>query len=77
MRRTVILLGLTLAVGIAVGALGNHFLSAQQEPIKRTVLLKTDLASLEGKEGIVVLAEFAPGAATGKHFHPGEELVYL
>ena len=77
MRRTAIMLGLTLAIGIALGAMGERLLSAQQEPIKRTVLLKTDLAGIEGKEGVVVLAELAPGAATGKHYHPGDELLYV
>jgi quercetin dioxygenase-like cupin family protein len=77
MKRTIIILSLTLAVGIALGALGERFLSAQQEPIKRNVLLKTDLAGIEGKEGVLALAEIAPGAATGKHYHPGDELAYI
>src|SRR5215470_5235032 len=77
MRGTAIILGLTLAMGIAVGVLGTRFLSAQQEPLKRTVLLKTDLTGIEGKEGVLVLAEIAPGATAGKHYHPGDELVYI
>jgi quercetin dioxygenase-like cupin family protein len=77
MRRTAIMLVLTLAVGLALGALGDRLLSAQQEPLKRTVLLKTDLAGIEGKEALLVLAEIAPGAASGKHYHPGDELVYV
>jgi hypothetical protein len=44
------MLGLTLATGIAVGMIGNQLLSAQHEPVKREVLLKTDLAGIEGKE---------------------------
>jgi quercetin dioxygenase-like cupin family protein len=77
MKRTVSILGLIFAVGLVVGALGDRLLSAQQEPIKRTVLLKTDLAGIEGKEGVLALAELAPGGATGKHIHPGDELVYV
>jgi quercetin dioxygenase-like cupin family protein len=77
MHRTVIVLTLALIVGIAVGMLGNQVLNAQQEPIKRTVLCKTDLAGIEGKEAVVVLVEIAPGMAVGKHIHPGDELFYI
>jgi quercetin dioxygenase-like cupin family protein len=45
--------------------------------VTRTVLLETDLAGMEGKEGFVVLAEIAPGAATGKHTHPAHEFAYV
>ena len=50
MKRTVVMLTLTLAVGIALGLIGSQVLNAQQMPIKRTVLLKTDLPGIEGKE---------------------------
>ena len=76
MPRTGVMLSLALIVGIAVGMLGNQVLIAQQEPIKRTVLLKTDGAGIEGKEAVVVLVEIAPGMAVGKHIHPGDELFY-
>src|SRR3989304_10126933 len=77
MRRMTVLLGVTLAVGIAVGAIGARVLSATQGPVTRTVLLETDLAGMEGKEGFVILAEIAPGAATGKHTHPAHEFAYV
>jgi quercetin dioxygenase-like cupin family protein len=77
MRRTAVFLGVTLAVGIAVGAIGIRVLSATQGPVKRAVLLETDLAGMEGKEGSVVLAEIVPGGATGKHSHPAHEFAYV
>ncbi len=77
MKRTALIIGLTLAVGIALGAIGNQILHAQQEPLKRTVLLTTDLVGMEGKEAILGLAEIAPGAETGKHTHPGYEFAYV
>lgn len=77
MKRMVILLGMTLAVGIAVGIIGDRILNAQQEPIKRAVLIKTDLPGITGKEARLIRAEYAPGAAVGKHHHPGHEFVYL
>ncbi|MDE2179944.1 MAG: cupin domain-containing protein [candidate division NC10 bacterium] len=77
MKRTGLLLSLTLTVGIALGVIGTQVLNAQQEPMKRTVLLKTPLTGIEGKEGMLVLVEFAPGAVTASHYHSGEELIYL
>ena len=73
MRRPTLILGLTLAVGIAFGAFGQRFLSAQQSSIKRTELMKTAIAGMEGKEAVMYIAELPPGAAAGKHTHPGEE----
>ena len=50
---------------------------AQQEPVKRTVLLKSDLEGVEGKEAVMFLAELAPGAVGAKHYHPGTEVFYV
>jgi quercetin dioxygenase-like cupin family protein len=77
MRHTTIILSVTLAVGITLGALGDRFLSAQQPSIKRTELLKTAIEGMEGKEAIVYVAELPPGAAAGKHTHPGPEFAYV
>ncbi len=77
MKRRVVMLSVTLGVGIYLGVIGDRLLSAQPEPVKRTVLLKTDLAGIKGKEGLIVLAEIAPGAATGKHTHPAHEFAYV
>jgi quercetin dioxygenase-like cupin family protein len=77
MKRILFVGVLALAAGIVIGAFGTQILNAQQESFRRTVLLKTDLKGLEGKEGVVVLAEFAPGASAGKHYHPGHEVNYV
>lgn len=77
MKRTGLLLTLTLTVGIALGVIGAQTVDAQQEPMKRTMLLKTPLSGIEGKEGMLVRVEFAPGAVTGLHYHSGEELIHL
>lgn len=76
MKRTPVMLTLTLTVGVALGMAGSHVLHAQQEPIKRTVLVRSDLEGIEGKEAVLFLAELAPGAVGGKHCHPGTELFY-
>jgi quercetin dioxygenase-like cupin family protein len=77
MRRTAFIAALTLIVGIAAGVIGTQVLNAQQEPIKRTVLFKTDLPGTPEKEALLISVELAPGAAAGKHYHPGPELVYV
>ncbi|MGH7411808.1 MAG: cupin domain-containing protein [Candidatus Methylomirabilis sp.] len=77
MKRALFIGVVALAVGIVAGALGTKTLNAQPEPFKRTVLLKTDLKGLEGKEAVVVLVELAPGASSGKHYHPGHEVNYV
>lgn len=50
--------------------------SAQQSQITRTDLQRHDL-SVPGREVVQVRVDFAPGAAFGKHRHPGEEIVYV
>ncbi len=77
MKRTGITLAVIFALGIAVGGLGQQRLSAQPEPVTRTVLLRTDVVGAEGKEAVVVFAEIAPGATTGKHWHAGQEIAYI
>src|SRR6266540_1267155 len=42
-----------------------------------TVLLRTDLAGVDGKELLVSRFETAPGWAHGRHYHVGHELVYV
>ena len=45
-------------------------------PFKRTVLQQADL-SAPGREVVMALAEIQPGAASGRHTHPGEEIAYV
>ena len=77
MKRTAFMLVVTMAAGIVIGMVGTQVVKAQQEGLKRTELLKTELSSLEGKEANMVLVEFEPGAVIGRHFHPGDELAYI
>jgi hypothetical protein len=77
MKRMGVMLAVVLALGMGVGWFGHRRLSAQQKPVMRTVLLKTDLVGVEGKEAGIVVAEIAPGATTGKHLHAGQKFAYL
>ena len=53
MKRPALLLSITFAVGIAVGWFAVKAASEYVEPVKRTVLLKTDLAGTEGQALVV------------------------
>ncbi len=77
MKRTVSVLGLTLAVGIALGMIGSQVLLAQQAPVKRTILQQKDIEGMPDKEAIMYLAEVIPGGVAARHYHPGPELVYV
>lgn len=52
------------------------YVAVQQPPITRTELQRHDL-SISGREVVQARVEFAPGAAFGRHWHPGEEIVYV
>jgi quercetin dioxygenase-like cupin family protein len=77
MHRTVVMLTIALVVGIAVGMLGHQMLSAQQQPVTRTILQQKDLEGVAGREVIMYRAEAVPGGVAGRHYHPGPELVYV
>ncbi len=76
MKRTLLMLGVTLAAGIAIGAVGAQLL-AQQPGVKRAMLLKTELTGIDGKEAFLGHAEVSPGASAGKHYHHGHEFGYV
>ena len=66
-----------VAVALIVGSgLALPVTPAPQAGIKRTDLQRHDLG-VPGREVVQVRVEFAPGAAFGKHTHPGEEIVYV
>lgn len=77
MKRTALMLALTLVTGIAIGVLSSRALDAQPSPIKSTELLKSGVAGLDGMEVVVQFSEFAPRASSGKHTHPGPEVAYV
>ena len=81
MKRMAVVLSVTFVMGLVLGIIGTQVLSAQyaqqQEPVKRKVLLQTDLADIAGKEASLGFAEYGPGASSGKHYHPRHVLVYV
>jgi quercetin dioxygenase-like cupin family protein len=72
--KTVHLIAVT---GLIVGSVSAPDVAPEQGPgIKRTDLQRHDLC-IRGREVIQVRVDLAPGAAFGKHRHPGEEIVYV
>ena len=61
---------------IVGGGLALHVTPAQQPGVKRTDLQRHDLG-VPGREVVQTRVELAPGVAFGKHWHPGEEIVYV
>jgi len=76
MKRSTITFAGALALGIALGAGMTGFLNAMQHA-RVTELYKADLVASEGKEASMCLAELAPGANMGKHYHPGDAFAYI
>jgi quercetin dioxygenase-like cupin family protein len=50
---------------------------AQDTPIKRTELHRSDLTDVVGKETVIYIADVMPGAVGGRHTHYGDEYVYV
>ena len=73
MRRTPIVAAATLVV---LGALAVHAQSARQPGTRRTELQRHDLG-ITGREVVQARIELDPGVVFGKHWHPGEEIVYV
>lgn len=73
-------IGLILAVAVvsllAGMFIGGHQASAQ-EGLTRTVILKQALEADPTKEVTMFVADYKPGARTGKHYHPGQEFIYV
>jgi quercetin dioxygenase-like cupin family protein len=65
-----------LLVGIVIGATGHHLVAAPPS-FTETMLLRTDLAGIDGYELIVSRLETAPGWSHGRHYHAGHEIVYV
>jgi quercetin dioxygenase-like cupin family protein len=66
----------TLWSAAALVAITTTLLAQAPTPFKRTVLQQHDL-STPGREFVQALAEIQPGAASGRHTHPGEEVGYV
>jgi quercetin dioxygenase-like cupin family protein len=66
----------TVAALIFIGVAALHEAPAQQAGTRRTELQQHDLG-VPGHQVIQVRVELDPGVTFGKHWHPGEEIVYV
>ena len=73
MRRTSVVAAAALVV---LGVLAPHAQSAKQAGTRRTELQRHDLG-ITGREVVQARIELDPGVVFGKHWHPGEEIVYV
>jgi quercetin dioxygenase-like cupin family protein len=64
---------LALIVGSALALLAAP---TQQPSVRRTDLQRHDLG-VPGREVVQARVELDPGAAFGRHWHPGEEIIYV
>jgi len=64
-----------VVLGLTLGLLAST--SAQAPAMKRTEVLRSDMAGMDGKEAYMWVADIAPGAATGVHRHPTPRFVYV
>ncbi len=74
---TKIMPALASSVLIFLAGLQPGIANAQDQPIKRTELLRTDLADIAGKETVIYIADVVPGGEGGRHTHYGDEFVYI
>jgi quercetin dioxygenase-like cupin family protein len=70
-----LLVGGLLVISLAT-VITINLVRAQQPGIKRTELQRHDMG-IPGREAVQVLIDFQPGTAFAKHFHHGEELIYV
>ena len=67
----------SLAVVMAGRTLDADAQSSQAGPVTRTEIFRQALPNVWGKEVIVVSIEYAPGAGSTKHRHPGPVFAYV
>ena len=77
MARMLPLFGAALA-GVVIGAGAMTYVSAQNAPqITRTEILREPMSGLEGKEVVVFTADVPAGGVADRHYHPGDEAIYM
>jgi quercetin dioxygenase-like cupin family protein len=66
-----------LVAGVMLGVGLDRALVAQQSGITRTELTRVDVPASTTHEAVMAMAEIAPGASSGRHFHHGVEVGYV
>jgi len=66
-----------LVAGVMLGVGLDRALVAQHSGITRTELTRVDVPASTTHEAVMAMAEIAPGASSGRHFHHGVEVGYV
>jgi quercetin dioxygenase-like cupin family protein len=77
MRGIRTIIGSLSALMIIFGNYSMTIGAAQDQPIKRIELHRSDVADVIGKEAVIYIADVMPGAEGGRHTHYGDEYVYV
>ncbi len=77
MKRSRVLVGVVLGLGVVAGLVGSQALTAQDPLTSGTILGRTEVPGAAGMEAILVLRELPPGAESGRHTQSGKEIVYI
>lgn len=77
MKRINWIVGVALAIGMVLGAIGSRMLSAQDNLKAGRIIQRTDLKGAPGWEALLVERILPPGAESGKHTQGGNEIVYV
>jgi quercetin dioxygenase-like cupin family protein len=67
---------IAVAALIVGSGLSLHMAQAQLAGTKRTDLQRHDL-SVPGREVVQAIVDIDPGVTSPKHWHPGEEIIYV
>lgn len=71
LKPTLVVVATLVASSLTLGVV-----QAQGPGIKRTELQRHDL-SIPGREVVQARVELGPGVGSGKHSHPGEEIIFV
>ena len=85
MKWNALRLWMAFACGLAASAIGSSLLAQQTQQtsgvetpgIEQTYLLNQPLAEFPGKNVVVFIGDFEPGASTPLHQHPGTEFLFV
>lgn len=75
-QAVVVALGAVLVGASLIAVSAQQAAAPPQTGFKRTPVQQGDL-SIPGREVVQAIAEFQPGAESGRHTHPGEEVAYV
>ena len=62
--------------GVLAWTAAAALMFAQNAGLQRTIVTRADV-SAPGREAVITHVTLSPGASSGRHTHPGEEITYV